>query len=523
MESQKLSVADFAAKIKAKYPEYSAIEDSELTRRIVEKYPDYADSVDLNPTQNKTWADKLSLGGKSPLNDTARATVDLVEGAASGLANTVYQGGDLIRRMTGQERIINKPEVKQAITAPDSLAGKAGKFAEQGAEFAVPMGIVAKAGKAAKLGWAAKAALEGATSGAVTAAQTGGDPTSTAIGITLGAAGPLVSEYAPQIAKAWGISEEAAAKQYARVLNATTKGNKWLSKNEVSQGLIDRKVAAVTMKGLQTKIGKNLVGTGTAIGDAWDALPAGSSVSFDEIAAAMDKSASDAFTISTSRGSIAKGPLAKAGLNHIDDLKTTLKNVAEIDPQTGKEMIPVDRVRDLRQYFDGIAAKAGRYQGRELADESLAEAHGMAADAIREELAKQYPSIDVLNKEYHFWKDAAKVVGDTIERREGQAKPLGRKMMGAAGAAAGFGTAGVHGLVLGKVAGESLEALITSPAWNTVSAIWKDNLAKSIASGAKLQSEFWINKMIQATGIKGITAISVQKPQTLQPSLAAVQ
>ena len=30
-------------------------------------------------------------------------------------------------------------------------------------------------------------------------------------------------------------------------------------------------------------------------------------------------------------------------------------------------VIPIDRVRKVRQYFDGVAAKAGRYQGTDLA------------------------------------------------------------------------------------------------------------------------------------------------------------
>jgi hypothetical protein len=50
MATQPLSITEFAAKIKAKYPDYADIDDNELTRRMIEKYPDYAPMVQQNPT-----------------------------------------------------------------------------------------------------------------------------------------------------------------------------------------------------------------------------------------------------------------------------------------------------------------------------------------------------------------------------------------------------------------------------------------------------------------------------------------
>lgn len=45
----KLSVSEFAAKIKAKYPAYANLDDNELTQKMLAKYPQYKDQVDLNP------------------------------------------------------------------------------------------------------------------------------------------------------------------------------------------------------------------------------------------------------------------------------------------------------------------------------------------------------------------------------------------------------------------------------------------------------------------------------------------
>lgn len=50
---KKLKVKDFAAKIKAKYPDYKDMDDTELTNRIVKKYPEYKDQVDLTPETSK--------------------------------------------------------------------------------------------------------------------------------------------------------------------------------------------------------------------------------------------------------------------------------------------------------------------------------------------------------------------------------------------------------------------------------------------------------------------------------------
>lgn len=516
-----MAVKTITAEIDGKVRQITAdIPDDATTEEIQQAVEQY---LAQQPVQANTWADKLSQKGllpSGPLNSVARGVTDLAEGATAGLASTIYQGGDLIRRATGQERIINNPEVQRRMSAPESLAGKAGKFGEQAAEFILPIGLASKIAKAAQLGLAGKVALEAATSGAVTGMQTGGDPLATGIGIAAGATGPILK--ASNIISP-AVIEESAAKQYGRVLNATTKGNKWLSKNTVVPGLIERRVSAITLGGLKTKIGRNLAKVGASIGDEWDALPEGTVVKLDSVMSSMDKNALETFTIETSRGAVPKGPLANTGLNHIEELKGIIRSVSERDPKTGELLVPVDRIRNLRQYYDEIAAKAGRYEGKTLADQSMAEAHGMAADAIREELAKQFPSIDVLNKEYHFWKDAAKVVGDTIQRREGQARPLGRKIAGAAGAASGMALGGVKGLTLGRAAGEALETAITSPAWNTVSALLKDKLAQSLAKGAGAESEFYIGQIMKSIKLRTVTGLASPQAQTLVPATIPVQ
>ena len=58
---KKLKIKDFAAKIKAKYPDYKDMDDTELTNRIVTKYPEYKDQVDLTPETSKKKVGTIGL------------------------------------------------------------------------------------------------------------------------------------------------------------------------------------------------------------------------------------------------------------------------------------------------------------------------------------------------------------------------------------------------------------------------------------------------------------------------------
>jgi hypothetical protein len=356
----------------------------------------------------------------------------------------------------------------------------------EGAKTAPFMVVPALAGEAVAgavgggaVGTAANIATQGLTSAAIAKGEGASNTGAVAAGV-LGAAAPALEEVLPAAA---GPLESAAAKQYARVLNATTKGNKALSEAQVVPGLLERGTTAVSMKSLQSQAQQNLEKFGRAIGDAWDDLPAGTSVELQPVWDKLEQSAQDALTIATPSGPKPTTTFAARALSSLDSMKELLLDVSETNPSTGALEVPVDKLRQLRQTWDGVAALAKRYQGAELADYASGEVHGMAADAIREELGQQFPNIDALNKEYSFWKNVDKVVGDTITRRTGQAKPLGQKLAQAAGTAAGYATGGVGGAVLGREAMSALEKLTTSTAWGTVSAVMKDRLAGALASG----------------------------------------
>jgi hypothetical protein len=324
---------------------------------------------------------------------------------------------------------------------------------------------------------------------------------------------------------------EGAVKQYGKVLNATKIGNK-IRSAEVAPELVKRGITAFSMKSLKGQAAAHLESAGQAIGDAYEGLPQDASVPVGPIIDRMKSQAASQFMIDApegpmpaprevgtglvdshgseltrmvqdspkAAGKIPMSPLAENGMNHVKGLGEVISDVAERDPQTGEMGIPVDTARRLRQYYDQIAKDAGRYDGKALADQTAGAAHGMAADAIRSELASQFPDIAKLNKEYSFWKDVDRVVGDTMLRREGQAKPLGSKLAKGAGQIMGGAHGGLPGAALGGAAMEQLTNLTSSPAWNTVSAVLKNGLADAIAYGNPSKANFFLKRIGSAVG-----------------------
>lgn len=465
-----------------------------------------------------------ALGVENPYG---QAALDLVEGIGKGGLALAIGTGDVVRRLMGDERIMHRPDVQRMIT-PTTTAQQIGFGGEKILEFLLPGRAIAAGAKtlqaltsgvrgAKAVDVASRAMLEAGGAGGIAALQTGGDTEAirdamlTAGGLSAGT--NTLAQAAVPVSRA--LTESARA-QYARVLNATKEGNKFRTEKVVPR-LLDEKVTALTMKGLARKTSSQVKRAGQAISDEFANLPPGSAVELGPVLQRLDKTATEALTVQAGGKAIAKGPLAQQGLDHVDALKQTLTRVAEKNPQTGALEIPVERLRQVRQYFDSIAAKAKRYEGKALADHSQAEAHGMAADAIRRELGQQFPSIDKLNKEYAFWKDVHQVISDTLLRRQGQAKPLGRKLGEAAGAAGGLAKAGLPGMALGRAALSALEKLTTSPAWGTISAVQKDKLAKALAASNRGGAEFWITKMTRVAA----TAHATHRDR--EPSPAALQ
>jgi hypothetical protein len=166
----------------------------------------------------------------------------------------------------------------------------------------------------------------------------------------------------------------------------------------------------------------------------------------------------------------------------IDGVQATVKKF-------GKNISP-ESLRQLKQIFDEPVAKAGGYAGADLATHYTLNAQEAAANSIRKILRSASPNISELNKEVSFWLDVQLVTGKTLERQTGQSGGLVKVLAPLAGGAAadiGFhfgGTAG--GIEAGAATAGVVIAtkMIRSPLWRTTSAVFKDRVARALASGS---------------------------------------
>lgn len=292
---------------------------------------------------------------------------------------------------------------------------------------------------------------------------------------------------------------EAAEQQYSSALNATTKGNKARSAEIVPQ-LIQRGVTG-SVKSIQQQAAGHLQELGQALDDAYENLPAGSSIPLKDVQEKITKAANDAFTVPAKSGAVSPGPLADAGTNHAIELNQRLLAASELD-ENGNRVIPVETARALRQYYDGVVKNAGGYDAKTLADSSTAAAHKMAADAIRSQLASDFPDIAKINKEYSFWKDVDRVTSDTLLRRQGQAStPLSRQIGRGAGAVVGGQVGGVPGSLLGGAIGSRITGMLNSGIMKTTSAVMKDRIANALAEGNPPAAEFYLRQAMRAAPI----------------------
>ena len=145
---------------------------------------------------SRDWSAQMGLHAPTSnravgfLRGAGTAAVDMLEGAASGAASTVYQGGDLVRRAVGMDRIIDTPTAQERMRAPETFAGQAGRMVEQGAEFAVPLTRVSRAVQGA--GIVKRAGAEALASAGVAGVQSGGDSGAMTVAGAGGAVLPFV-------------------------------------------------------------------------------------------------------------------------------------------------------------------------------------------------------------------------------------------------------------------------------------------------------------------------------------------
>lgn len=138
-----LSTSEFSAKIKAKYPEYSGVDDNTLATKMVEKYPEYKSQVDIG---GGGWDfGKMASDTASAVGQAGAAAVGTV---GKGLA---YGGKSVLDATSYVDPIANAQRVKEMATgsgfgykspllAPGEAIGKLGEnLADQAMKGSVAM------------------------------------------------------------------------------------------------------------------------------------------------------------------------------------------------------------------------------------------------------------------------------------------------------------------------------------------------------------------------------------------------
>ena len=169
----------------------------------------------------------------------------------------------------------------------------------------------------------------------------------------------------------------------------------------------------------------------------------------------------------------------------------SISGVQDIVKKFGPNISPTS-LRQLRQIFDEPVAKAGAYEGVDLATHYTLNAKEAAANSIRKIIHSGDINISELDKEVHFWLDVQRVTSETARRRVGQSGGLVNVFAPLAiGAAAetgvtAFGGSAAHGIEAGVGTAALILAtrMIRSPQWRTLSAVTKDRIAGYLASGS---------------------------------------
>jgi hypothetical protein len=309
--------------------------------------------------------------------------------------------------------------------------------------------------------------------------------------------------------------QASAEAQYGRVLNATTRGNKIRAERVIPE-LIDRGVKATSLKDLAETTADKMQAASDKLQSTYESLPEDAGVSVAKIIDRMKTSAADDFTIANKEGKpSAPSSIAEKGLDNVADIATRLQEYAVPDPNTGELKIPIATARNLRQFYDNISKQAGRFEGGNIADQSIAAAHGSAADAIRQQIGEDFPEVSKDNAEFQLWSDANRVVGDTLQRRVGQTKGLGRTMAKLGGQAAGLIHAGPGGAIVGGAVMDTIQNAVASPLWNTVSANLKNSLAKAVAGGRVGEISYYAKKVQDAQAQASANAAKSAEPPAL--------
>lgn len=269
--------------------------------------------------------------------------------------------------------------------------------------------------------------------------------------------------------------KESAVNTYTKALAPTTKVNKEIAAKSVPE-LLGRKVFAFSRSGLKDKIGKSVDTAADALEQGYDALPKDAKVNLTPVLAGLEE-----IKQALSVNGVVLDPKKYKALTEVQkDLLAVAGGTAKKSPTV--PTVDVASARKARQILDSVVKRSGKGFAISDTDSAVLEAKKAGVNALRNELAKQHPSIAVLNKEFNFWKNVDDVLDATIKRTTGQ-NPLSETIAESAGAVTGAVARGTLGSILLTATGaKMIKQAVQSTAWRTTSAVVKNQLAEALAN-----------------------------------------
>lgn len=284
-----------------------------------------------------------------------------------------------------------------------------------------------------------------------------------------GTAASFVKPPTAGLANTAGVGENAvslglrssAEESIAKALGATTKANKVLA-SKLAPQILDRPMSdtfALTRQGLEEKAIAGKEAAGQAIGD------------FGKLEGTTNTSDVINTLESEKAQYMAGGKVVNA------EAVSRINDVQDIIHQYG-DVIDNETLRSIKRIFDDQVAKTKGFaippsEGTKISIVKL------ASDKIRGILADTNPDLAKLNKEYNFWSNLEKVVGDTTKRTQSQSG-FGKDIATMAGAVSGHG---VVNIAVKALTFRWIASAIKSTGWRLLSGKIKNSIADAMAIG----------------------------------------
>lgn len=277
--------------------------------------------------------------------------------------------------------------------------------------------------------------------------------------------------------------KEDAIKQYASIFRATSKEAKGLAEKVVPK-LLDNKQIITSADALAEKAINKLSPLGSKIDNVIDNLPDDAKI---EITKTLD-------TLENlkSKYIVSGKVIDNTKVNAIENVKNTLSQFGD--------KIPSQDFIQIRRILDESISEAGGFIA-DKATKFVAKVEKVAAGSMRNELAKEIPDLNVLNPQYSFWSNVKKLASITSNKTSPiLRRTAGSGVGGTIGALQGDSLSDrVTGAALGAFLGNKAIEFIQSPAWKSVSAITKSQIADSLAKGDLKKSGEIIKRLITTT------------------------